>query len=128
MATELDVLPEALRRLAEEVDLNAAIGLADWHGGRRLWVPLNPVPDDHPLAVNVGRKGANWLVREYGGDYLDIPKAAAWLRAKRDTEIRAKFARKSCAQLALEHGLTERTIWRILSGGDEGDSPQQSLI
>jgi len=126
--TDLSLLPEALRRLAEEVSLHVAVRLTEWRGGTRVWIPIKPVPAGHELQRRVGREAADWLVAEYGGDWLDVPRAAQWLRAQRNARIRADSEHMSTRELALREGLTERRIWAILAADEPVDNPQQSLL
>lgn len=55
------------------------------------------------------------LCEAYGGEeHFDIPRAVRALRHLRDTRIRAEYATRSAAELAREHALTERQVFKIV--------------
>lgn len=122
----LDALPKTaleLVRVLESID--AALALVAAYGGLSLRIPqlrgrdsgvavllLRVVSEDH----------VRRLARQYGGTDLYIPRCVEALRKARDVSIVEKFtacaaARSRCRmvrQLALEYGISERWVWKII--------------
>ena len=125
----LDDLPASARDLAGLIGLPATLRLVEkWGGTMRLYVPRNIGPD-HELARVLGLEAARALSSRYDGDYLpSVPRCADALRAARDRALlRRRAEGASPAALALEFGLTERHVWRILSAV-RAAGPQQALL
>ena len=56
------------------------------------------------------------------------PKAERALRHLRDQRIRAEYGPKSASNLAREHRLTERQIWKIVGRKADNKSDQKILF
>jgi len=113
----LEDLPASARELAEIIGLPAALRLVEgWGGWSFLYVPKAPGPE-HALSRALGHQAALALAAAYGGDYIrSIPRCADAMRLARDRRLLGRRAEgASPAGLALEFGLTERHVWRILA-------------
>src|SRR5580692_2480876 len=53
--------------------VDAAKRLVMHFGGRRMYVPLKDMADNHELVVGIGRRAANALRDEFGGSLLVVP-------------------------------------------------------
>jgi len=120
------LLPPALQEIVEACGLRAAMALVHHYGGVRLYVP-EKLDSSHPIVKTMGQRGARGLSDLYARETISVPMATQALRELRRRRIRAEYGHKSAAQLAREHGLTERSIWRIVSDRDTV-SPQESLF
>lgn len=110
----LDSMPRLLRELAEAFDIDTALRLADWRGGRFLYVPKT-LDGQHPIAQKIGLEAARWLVEHYPGENLRIDRAAATLRHLRDRQILERNdAGESLNALAERFDLSQRQILQIL--------------
>lgn len=113
------LLPPRLQEFARVIGLDATMRLVERYGGRRIYVPATPRPG-HPLAELIGHERFVLLCEEFSADghglRFELPKADRVLNALRNARIRADYGtRKSLRKLALEHGLTERHIARIVA-------------
>lgn len=128
-SAHLDDLPASARDLAGLIGLPATLRLVEgWGGVMRLYVP-KAVPQDHELARALGLEAARALSRVFGGDYLpSVPRCADALRQARNRALlRRRAEGASPATLALEFGLTERQIWRLLAEAREAGVRQGRL-
>lgn len=134
----LHLLPETARTLIRLVGLTATMRLVEAWPGIKFPVSKNQRRDGairfEMLAEIVGVEAAETITRHFGGDVLNIPKCQDALRELQHRQIRAEFdsitrehtAVYAVTQLALQHRLADRTIWRILKQLDstvqaEGD-------
>jgi hypothetical protein len=53
--------------------IEAAKSLVKHFGGRRLFVPKLPMRDNHEIVIALGRRAANVLQAEYGGEHIVAP-------------------------------------------------------
>jgi hypothetical protein len=53
--------------------IDAAKKLVSHFGGRRVYVPRQPMADNHEFVVALGRRAADVLRDEYGGESLIVP-------------------------------------------------------
>jgi len=120
------LLPPMLQELVRACGLRATMELVRHYGGVRIYVPER-LDSSHPIVRVMGQRGARALSHIYARETISVPLATSALRETRRRRIRAEYGRKSAAQLAREHGLTERSIWRIVADGDTVD-PQESLF
>lgn len=108
-------LPKSLVEVAEVIGLPATRKLVETHGGTRVFVPRR-LKTQHKLANLLGFEKARRLSAHFGGESLNIARAASIHRAKRNVNIvRCYDAGRRVPSLAQEHGLTERQIYTILS-------------
>lgn len=110
----LDLLPDELRQIAEEIGVDAALKLVGAWGGVCLYIPKVMAPD-HALARLIGMAAAGKLSKLYQGERIEIPRAVGWRRALRDVLIYQQSKTQSQSQLAISHGLTVRSIRSALS-------------
>lgn len=119
MSDELDIdvqlLPEKLRKIVARIGITPTMALVRRYGGTRLYVP-KMMTEDHSLAQLLGYENAVALSGEYGGDeHFDIPKAERALMFVRDRRIVGARGHRSARDLAIEHRLTERGVYKILA-------------
>jgi Mor family transcriptional regulator len=114
--TELEaILPPLLQNVMSIIGLSATMALVERFGGLRIYVPQKPTPE-HPYALIVGYDNLVALAGVYGGEaHFQLPKAHRALVALRDAKIRSEYGPKSLRKLAVEYGLTERHVSRIVS-------------
>jgi Mor family transcriptional regulator len=115
-------LPAAFRHMAADCDMAAVMSFIQWRGNTRYYVPQQAVADNHELVIKLGRKAADWLVANYGGETMVVPKGADMMRRQRDGEIRAFQGKKTAAEVARVYGITERHVWRIWAEGESLDT------
>ena len=79
------------------------------------------------IAEECGLDAALKIAKLFGGTHPFIPKLDAFYREGRNQRIRVQYEAGgvTAAQLALQHGLTERQIFTIL--GEEPETPPPSL-
>jgi hypothetical protein len=53
--------------------IEAAKKLVQHFGGRRVYVPRQPIADNHEFVVALGRRAAEVLRDEYGGESIVVP-------------------------------------------------------
>lgn len=125
-----ELLPPSLHELVNLIGLRATMALVEHWGGIRVYVPEH-ADAEHPFVKRLGREAANRLCREYARETLSVPRAYHALKAALYRQMRDDYHRgsKSAAELAREHGMTERWVYAIVSA-EEGDklSPQLGLL
>lgn len=121
MADQIDLLPDApidpSGLLAANLD---AIPAHRWAHGlvqlievqEAVFVRLGYAPDE---AFRLARAGVVALAEFGGGRAWYLPRGDDLHIATRDAEIWRVANRRNIGALAVEHGLTERQIWRICS-------------
>lgn len=93
------------------------------YAGRRLYVPrkLHPL---HRLCELLGEASAAQLVKARGGEYLAIPRAETWWRARRNDMLRSSYdGGLSQETVANRYHLSRRHVQRILAQGRTGAAP-----
>jgi hypothetical protein len=109
-------LPAALRELARVLGDSAAMRLIGLHGGARVSVPKVATPD-HPLRMALGPDAFGQLVREYGGETVDLPKGDAYLRELRHDQVRqCREQGLTVDETAKATGYTRRHVMNIIGG------------
>lgn len=115
----IDELPKHMAAIASLIGVPNMLAILKEYGGTRLCFPLIAKPT-HRLAALIGLESFQMLCDRYGGDRIEISsyKRLAhkylFLR-KRDREIAATYGPKTIRQLSLSHGLTMRTVERIIA-------------
>lgn len=123
-----DLLPPKLAELVEEIGFPATLKLAEKWGGIRLYVPLEDnLSAEHPIAKEIGFEVARKLARAHS-EWLEVPRAARYLRSVRDTIIREAYDDASAARLARRFGMTRRNIFYIVQRADPEEGIQQTLF
>lgn len=79
---------------------------------------ISAVLTQHKVADDVADQAAvavvNHLSEHWGGSTFSFPKDVAHLTSKRDLEMWQKFRGHNHRELALEYGLSENAIYKIL--------------
>ncbi len=106
-----------LGEVAQGLGPDAALRLADAYGGRRIYIPTpRRLAKRRKFVEALGTELAMWLARRCGGDRLHIPMGAAPRRVARNRAIlRAYDLGMSISEIAEGHGLTDRSVERILA-------------
>lgn len=108
-------LPDSLRRLVELVGVQPVLHLVERCGGQNLRISRR-MGDLHPVVLACGRAVADRLGVEFGGDRLDVPRAAEALRCLRNRELQEAYdAGVPVAELVTRYRLTERWVREILN-------------
>lgn len=111
-------LPSTLRVMVELIGPVATAKLVDRFGGLRIYIP-GKAERGHPIAELIGFENMQKLCDEYkyegSGMRLTLPCASNLVIAERNKRIRSEYGPKTTRQLAIEHGVSERQIERIVS-------------
>ncbi|GJD97737.1 Mor transcription activator family protein [Methylobacterium iners] len=108
-------LPPVLREIADVSNVAAALKLAQAKGGTRIYVPRK-ISEGHWLAELLGMEAANAVRKLYGGENIDVPLGLSGaLQSARRTARQALDDGASVSQAARAAGLTERTIYNLMS-------------
>jgi hypothetical protein len=96
-------------RLADVVGFEGAVYLSAWFGQRQIYVPTT-ASDDHLLQKVIGEQAFSKLVKEHGGEYLDVPpiEAPAMRQAGLVHRLTAKGV--SAADVAHVTGICPRSV------------------
>lgn len=119
---ELAGLTGILRAAAEAHGRPAAMRLAGALGGRYYYFPSPArlhLPRHRWYRQALGEELAMWCAERYGGDRVRIPMGAPVRRLARNRAIIRAYdggSGLSVTEIAAGHGLTERTVERILAG------------
>lgn len=119
-ATDIDtsLLPPLLQDFVRLIGVKATMDLVRVYGGLRVFFPSpTRVSAEHPYAQIIGLDNLMRLANVYGQeDHFQLPKAEKALLAIRNQKIAADYATdKTARQLAMEHGLTEGQVVRIVA-------------
>lgn len=118
--TEADPLPEAAREIVTVVGLESAMRLVSVYGGSTIsFSDESRGPEvggrRDIIAKLLGPQRAKAFFRHFANRILYVPRCSATLRLIRDRQICAAFDDgASVRELMAEHGLSERSISRIL--------------
>lgn len=126
----LELLPPSARELAELIGLENALRVCELVGGLKPYIPAQ-MDEGHALfaqlAEAIGEAAAKQLFKQYGGDFLELPRCSAWARAARDAAILETT--RPIDELARANGLTRRRIFQIRArSGDATRSAQTDLF
>ena len=118
-------LPGVLALIAEEIDEDCAIALANARGGRNVFIPKSVEPD-HELSRIVGFEKAKQLSELLGGGRLAVPYGSFGGQAGRRAKIETLLQKGlSHSDIAAEVDVSQRTVERIAS--DYKDPNQTSF-
>jgi hypothetical protein len=116
-------LPELLAEIAEAAGLDAALKLAESHGGVRRHIPAQIRNNEHWLVQCVGREAADKICAFYrhgsasgrlGGAYVMVPQGpAGTIASGRRRLAKALDDGKSAAEAARAAGFSERSAFRM---------------
>jgi hypothetical protein len=104
-------LTDTIDQIAEVIGKDAALLLCKTVGGVSWYIPQKVSPD-HGFVKIIGLEAWTALCAVYGGASLNLPKGDARLKRKQAKEL-LKASHQSVRQIALQTGLTERTISRL---------------
>jgi len=100
-------------QIAHSIGGDAADKLIADFGGRRLYIPLAPGPDDL-ITRSIGLVSALAMARVFGSDRLFIPVTSTHLRRRaRIVAMRADHV--SISRIALQLRCTERYVYKVLA-------------
>ena len=123
-----DYLPASLHDVIDIIGVPATLKLVEHFGGIVLYVPAE-LNADHRIVKVIGLRAATMLWEHYQTDAIEVPRCHEALRLARNAEIRARHhSGATVEQLALDYGLTMRSVWYILADEDLPASPQISLL
>jgi hypothetical protein len=115
-------LPAMLQEIAEVAGEAAALKIAAQYGGKRVYIPARPGPDDHWLTALVGIEAATRLCTHFAvdrrrGAQIEIPLHATgtyrqFLRSLSRQMHELNEAGLSSSEIAGRLGLTQRTVFR----------------
>lgn len=117
-----------LSRIAEEIGPDVAIALAMARGGREIYVPKRPKPDD-TLSQIVGLPAAKQLQHLIGEGRHRIPLGSFGGQGGRQQRILALWRNgKSQSEIAAEVDVSLRTVERILGKRPDPNQPELPLF
>jgi len=96
--------------LAEAIGEDAALKLVEAYGGRRVYIPHQPIDND-VLTSSIGLPAAIRLSEIYGGDRLEVPNPTP--RKVRVLELRSDGL--SVDAIARKLGCTRRRVFQVLA-------------
>lgn len=112
-----------LDELIATIGTHLALRLVSERGGTRIYIPTEArLTEDCPLVRIIGIEAARKLSRLWGGEWLTISLARAYMRRRRDREIRTRFKSETAAALAREFETSERNIHLIVAAGADDDA------
>lgn len=112
-AVELSHLPKTMRRLADDIGLEATVKLIRVYRGQKLYVP-DRVKESHALYQLLGEEDFSKLVFAHAGCFLVIPSCVKIFKVHRNIQIKADRKLLSISQLAKKYDLTATCIMGIL--------------
>ena len=115
MAARADTLIELIDVLGED----AVARLRLHFGGTSLYVPFS-LPEEHRICRALGREVADKLVAWGGGSRVSVPKSDPVNLRARILQMREE--KRTTGQIAIELGLSERHVFRILKGARDNAS------
>ena len=101
--------------LAEQIGEDAALKLVEAYGGRRVYIPHQPIAND-VLTSSIGLAAAIRLSQIYGGDRLEVPNPTP--RKVRVLELRSNGL--SVDAIARKLGCTRRRVFQVLANARAG--------
>lgn len=108
-----DDMPASLRELVGYVGIKIAIKLVKTFGGRGVYVPTNPT-DQHVICTTLLTAEAKLLADAYGGEQINVPSCATYIKKKRDRRIVSlRNSGKTIGWLSEQFNLSERAIFEI---------------
>ena len=100
--------------IVELIGESGLLSLSQWRGGGRLYVPKR-YDRDHDLVGVLGPDHARALIDRLGGCRIAVP-ARRHEPSRADDICRMRKDGWSVAGIARRQGLSERQVWRVLSG------------
>lgn len=120
------VLPGVIGIVADQLGEGAALRLAGEFGGQRLYIDRFP-RQDHKIARAVGMEISRVLSAEFGGENIEIPRAAAVVDGSIYRRDEILSSSESVNSLARRLGCTERRVRQVRSSA-AGDPRQWDIF
>lgn len=110
------IVPESMAAFVAAIGTSATLSVIRTFGGAPIYIPkADSLDETHPLVRLLGLPLAERIAAEFGGEQLDIPRAATAQIEVRNEEIRRRFrGGESVRQLALSFALSKRSIWYVI--------------
>lgn len=122
-------LPASLADIIDAIGIAATLKLVEAFGGIRIYVPSeDTLHEGHPLVRAIGMEAAVKLARLYPSEFIEPPRATAYMREIRNAAVREGMENASAAELARRFQTTRRNIFRIMAAGPELEDPQPDLF
>ncbi|MBK5957410.1 hypothetical protein CCR97_04195 [Rhodoplanes elegans] len=131
-------LPALLAEIAEVAGLEAALKLAESHGGTRMSIPARITSDEHELVQCVGREAADKICALYRqgtgsgrscGINVLIPRGPTGAIADARRRLaKALAGGASAAEAARAAGMTERSAYRARARGRAEQDDKQGRL
>ncbi|MFQ5533454.1 MAG: Mor transcription activator family protein [Sphingomonadales bacterium] len=128
MSVSYEDLPELARDMADRLGLEATLALVLVFGGTYLRVPKRANPDG-AIAAAVGIDAASRLSHHFGGERLEMPRAAAALTRHERASILAQVSAGAITVGGAARQLNLTTRWvRELVNRPRRDDRQQDMF
>lgn len=112
-------LPASLGNLAEAIGPEAVLKLVKLYRDRSYVYIPSRIPDGHPIS-EIGRDAADYLVENYQGERISIPRCTVAVKALRNAEIRRRRrAGEKIANLMHDYDLSSSHLFFILGGKND---------
>ena len=120
-------MQRVIKELSRVVGFADAIEIVRRWGGRIVYIPVK-VEQGDALALTLGLETARKLVKEYGGQQLELPPERNALLSLRNAAIMAKReSGVSMEKIGLEFGLTRQAVSHILRTMQERQEVRQKF-
>lgn len=109
-----EALPASLREFVRVLGLTSTLRVLAVAQGGRITVPKKPQADD-PWRAAMGDDAYLAMVKEYGGEVIDMPKADAFIVQIRHQQVRFyRQAGLTMDQVAVQTGYCKKWVINIL--------------
>jgi Mor family transcriptional regulator len=120
-------MQRVIKELSRVVGFADAIEIVRRWGGRIVYIPVK-VEQGDALALTLGLETARKLVKEYGGQQLELPPERNALLSLRNAAImERRGAGVSMEKIGLEFGLTRQAVSHILRTTQERQEVRQKF-
>jgi hypothetical protein len=114
-------LPPQAQELVSLIGFSETIRLVELRPGVPVYIPKT-LPEDHWLAVELGKKSAEILVKHYGGLTLSVPNCKlALVKIRQRMILKSRQEGHSQTETALLHNVTPRWVSELESREPEED-------
>ncbi|MFM8332612.1 MAG: Mor transcription activator family protein [Candidatus Methylumidiphilus sp.] len=130
------MLPQQIRDIADVCGRDVAAALLEHFNGRRIRVAdLSRLDDSNPVAQAIGLEAAERLSKQYGGEFLYIPRAFhALLKLRNDAICQRRLDNPLIGtvdfvnRVAAEEGLSDRQVYKIIGSVKMPCDPRQPSL
>ena len=105
----IELLPGAIRPVAELAGFEAVERLIEVYGGTRLYIPSTVV--SQAIVQSCGKPVAEALHQCFGGDYVVLPLAKRLATARKHAAIRAD--KRDAGEIARDYKMSVNSVHRI---------------